>query len=265
EKLTSELNQKDLELNQTKSELSDKERAVQALTSTINQILGSRAWKAVQRYYRFRDKLLPPGSLRRGIAKSVLIPRISTIKKHIALSRDMRLVTASGLFDGEWYLQQNPDVAKSETDPLRHYLLLGAYEGRDPNPLFDSDWYLQQNPDVTKARVNPLVHFLQFGRAEGRFAHPQNRMNPPPAAFLPVAATSDAREHRGSVDVIIPVYKGFGETKACIESVLSSSCRGDFRVIVINDHSPEPDLAEFLRDLSRNEKITLIENARNLG
>src|SRR5436190_9566517 len=75
EKLTSELNQKDLELNQTKSELSDKERAVQALTSTINQILGSRAWKAVQRYYRFRDKLLPPGSLRRGIAKSVLIPR----------------------------------------------------------------------------------------------------------------------------------------------------------------------------------------------
>src|SRR5205814_10014508 len=116
EKLTSELNQKDLELNQTKSELSDKERAVQALTSTINPILGFRAWKAVQRYYRFRDKLLPPGSLTRDISKSVLIPRISTIKKHIALSRDMRLVIASWLFDCERYRQHSPDGAVSEIE-----------------------------------------------------------------------------------------------------------------------------------------------------
>ena len=55
------------------------------------------------------------------------------------------------LFDTDWYLQQNPDVAKAGVNPLAHYLRQGALEGRDPNPLFDTDWYLQQNPDVAKA------------------------------------------------------------------------------------------------------------------
>ena len=52
-------------------------------------------------------------------------------------------------------------------NPLAHYLRQGALEGRDPNPLFDSDWYLQQNPDVAKAGVNPLAHYLRAGAGEG--------------------------------------------------------------------------------------------------
>ena len=87
---------------------------------------------------------------------------------------DVPLVAASGLFDPDWYLQRNMDVAKAGFDPLDHYLRHGGLEGRDPSPLFSSQKYLEQNPDVQAATMNPLVHYLRFGAAEGRRAQPSN-------------------------------------------------------------------------------------------
>jgi ADP-heptose:LPS heptosyltransferase len=40
----------------------------------------------------------------------------------------------SNSFDGQWYLENNPDVAYSGIDPLDHFLKLGRKEGRKPNP-----------------------------------------------------------------------------------------------------------------------------------
>jgi len=77
------------------------------------------------------------------------------------------------VFDKDWYLQENPDVAHTAVDALTHYLRLGGFEGRDPNPLFDSDWYLQtQCPEAGLAGINPLIHYLQYGAAEGLDPHP---------------------------------------------------------------------------------------------
>jgi hypothetical protein len=41
----------------------------------------------------------------------------------------------SGLFDGEWYVKEYADVAAAGMDPLRHYVVYGAKEGRQPNPV----------------------------------------------------------------------------------------------------------------------------------
>ena len=106
--------------------------------------------------------------VRRSLA--LLFPRY--VIEGIHLLRDMTLIAASGLFDRDWYLVQNPDVASAGVSPLRHYLRLGAVEGRDPNPHFDSDWYLKRNPDVAKAGVNPLIHYLRRGALEGRKPNP---------------------------------------------------------------------------------------------
>lgn len=50
----------------------------------------------------------------------------------------------------------------------RHYLRHGAALGFSPSPLFDGPYYLANNPDVAAAGVNPLLHYLDNGRAEGR-------------------------------------------------------------------------------------------------
>lgn len=76
------------------------------------------------------------------------------------------------LFDAEWYLAQNPDIAALGLDPWRHYLAQGAWEMRNPHPLFDSQWYLESYPEVAAAGVNPLLHYLTAGAAEQRDPHP---------------------------------------------------------------------------------------------
>ena len=49
------------------------------------------------------------------------------------LKRQLRILRSRGLFDGEAYLKQYPDVAATGMNPLQHYLLHGIHEGRPPS------------------------------------------------------------------------------------------------------------------------------------
>ncbi|MDZ5645627.1 hypothetical protein [Nitrospirillum sp. BR 11828] len=42
-----------------------------------------------------------------------------------------QMLLSSGLFDPDWYLAANPDVAGGELDPLEHYIRFGRDEGRN--------------------------------------------------------------------------------------------------------------------------------------
>ena len=82
--------------------------------------------------------------------------------------RDLSLISSSNLFDKNWYLANNPDIAQSRMDPVFHYLCYGGFEGRDPGPNFHSAWYLDAYEDIKKAGINPLAHYLKYGWEEGR-------------------------------------------------------------------------------------------------
>jgi len=106
------------------------------------------------------------------------------------------------LFDRDFYLAANPDVAAAGLDPQQHFLLHGLAESRDPHPLvdiahlrsqagdsgfgperltelladpliqphprFDVAYYLAENPDVAEAGLAPLRHYIEHGAVEGR-------------------------------------------------------------------------------------------------
>jgi len=65
------------------------------------------------------------------------------------------------LFDADFYRAQNPDVRESGMNPLLHYELHGAVEGRKPHPLFEPGYYFAQCPEARAAGANPLTHFLE--------------------------------------------------------------------------------------------------------
>lgn len=68
------------------------------------------------------------------------------------------------------------------------------------------------------------------------------------------------------VDIIVPVYKGLDDTRRCLESVLAAQCRTPWRLIVIDDASPEPELSAWLREFAaRDARIQLLVNEENLG
>lgn len=68
-----------------------------------------------------------------------------------------------------------------------------------------------------------------------------------------------------TLDIIIPVYRGEAETRACLESVFASPNRRPVEVVVVDDASPEPAISAWLRELANEGRITLIAHADNRG
>jgi GT2 family glycosyltransferase len=84
--------------------------------------------------------------------------------------RELEVIRDSKMFDEEWYKSKYPDVSKAGINPIEHYLLWGAAQGRDPCQHFSTSFYLKNNPDVVKSALNPLFHYIEYGRIEGRQA-----------------------------------------------------------------------------------------------
>jgi hypothetical protein len=85
------------------------------------------------------------------------------------------------LFDSEFYLKNNPDVAEKKISPVLHYILHGWLENRDPADHFSTSGYLAMNEDVKLANINPLLHFITSGKNENRILsrEPQTpKLNP---------------------------------------------------------------------------------------
>jgi O-antigen biosynthesis protein len=87
-------------------------------------------------------------------------------------SPSYRLIKNSGLFDADYYLKYNLDIAASGADPLTHYCNSGFAELRNPGPLFDTRYYLLQVPSLAEQRIIPLFHYLTFGRHIGLRPNP---------------------------------------------------------------------------------------------
>lgn len=80
-------------------------------------------------------------------------------------------IERSFLFDREWYLDQNPDVARHGIDPMAHYVRNGFMEDRDPHPLFNAAWYRAIYRRELNG-VSPLIHFLRNGGSQKLASHP---------------------------------------------------------------------------------------------
>ncbi|MCR5413515.1 MAG: rhamnan synthesis F family protein [Kiritimatiellae bacterium] len=100
--------------------------------------------------------------------KRTLIAARKTAKAELKIARDTRTIRESPLFDPQWYLKNNPDVAASGLDPARHYLLFGVGSNRNPSLSFVNEEYWALHHDVRTAKLNPLLHYERFGRREGR-------------------------------------------------------------------------------------------------
>jgi len=171
------------------------------------------------------------------------------------------------LFDKQFYLDSYPDVARAGMDPLAHFVLFGARERRQPHPKFDVDYYLTANPDVAAAGEPPR-HYLRDGcggsppnpifdpaayqenypaakraqtspglpaalRRRGEGA-PRDRLK----RFLPEVVRREPAPGAGTVDLIVPIYRGLHQVRACLESVWSAPSGRPYELTLVDDCSP---------------------------
>lgn len=181
---------------------------------------------------------------------------------------DYQTINASGLFDRGFYLRTNPDVAEASLDPLMHFCEYGWREARDPAPFFSMRYYTRVVSQSEELAGNPFVHYLTKGLRNGLPTAPKAIG---PSERIPIIRSAEwkngltPRIDPCGLDVIIPVYRGVRDTAACIHSVLSSKTTTPFRLVVVNDNSPESQVRRLLGALSNRELFHYIENEENLG
>ena len=137
--LTVQLAERNDQVQALTVQLAERNDQVQALTvqlaernGQLQAITSTRAWRAALWLQRIRAALLPRGSLRARIARKLLSFLLNPfiIRRSYKMRGDLALIRKSGLFDREWYLVHNPDVAQAGVDPAQHYLVFGGFEGR---------------------------------------------------------------------------------------------------------------------------------------
>ena len=84
----------------------------------------------------------------------------------------------SSVFDADYYLKNNPDVAKwannDKDKALQHFINYGMAEGRRGSEAFDVQSYYNEYPDLRAAYGTDLAryyeHYMSYGKSEGRHA-----------------------------------------------------------------------------------------------
>jgi GT2 family glycosyltransferase len=184
---------------------------------------------------------------------------------HFAVSGNRENRRTHPLFDPEFYLSSQPELLTSDTPALSHFVNKGLRHDLPGSADFDPLYYSRLYPDVAPSGFAPLIHYIRFGAAEGRSIRSPRFEAGIPENLFPESSRLDLRLPPVAVDVIVPVYKGLEETRACLESVLASGNYLDVHVVAINDASPEAELSDYLRTLAQQGQIELIEHASNRG
>ncbi len=68
-----------------------------------------------------------------------------------------------------------------------------------------------------------------------------------------------------TIDIIVPVYRGLRQTRRCLESVIATIPASHDEIIVVDDCTPEPDLAQFIDEFALRGRVTVVRNESNLG
>jgi len=92
---------------------------------------------------------------------------LSFFKRWSQQKTNLTLITKSGLFDTNYYINTYPDIKSFKGTPLQHYFLHGENEGRKPNPYFDPNWYRKQYSDIVSDQTSLLLHYINEGETSG--------------------------------------------------------------------------------------------------
>ncbi|MFV0680488.1 methyltransferase domain-containing protein [Ottowia sp.] len=178
------------------------------------------------------------------LAQDALQLQLNTQTKQAHMERDTRQS-----------LEQQSEHLRSQKQALLAQIQTLSRERDDATQLVHDI----ENSTVFRA-TRPIVNMkMRIDRLLGvGSARPKVEAQRPPSQPL---APADL-----PVDIIVPVYKGLEDTRRCLESVLASTPATEWRLIVINDASPESEVTEWLRAFApRDPRIVLLENEENLG
>lgn len=178
-----------------------------------------------------------------------------------------RIIEESGLFDKEYYMKTYPETKDYHVDLYTHYQNIGFKKGFNPSEEFNTKWYLNTYPDIKRAGVNPLLHYINYGQYEKRIPRPITEQE---AYQLSKKIESKAKaeklfefdENSPLVSIIILTRDGIDYLKTLFENFAETICYPNYEIIVVDNDSSD-ETVEYLKELSKELPIKIIENKTN--
>lgn len=179
-------------------------------------------------------------------------------KYRLNYKRDYDLLDKSEYFDKGYYLGNNPDLDVDEVDPIEHYLLYGADEGRNPSEKFDTNLYIKLYEDVRNV-FNPLVHYILYGKSEDRMpggklftirGYVEKTLDNPYSPFI---------------SIVVPNYNHADFLSKRLDSILQQTY-DNYEVLILDDCSID-DSREIIQKYADKypNKIRTLFNQKNAG
>ena len=254
----------------------------QKLSATLGEVRGlKQRLNGLDQTIKLQNETLRSNEKQLAIIRSSKIWRLNKlfnvfslkkIKLKLAERSLLKRVIKSGFFDEAYYLENNPDLISSGINPLKHFLLYGGLEGRNPGKNFDSMFYLDTYPDVRKAKLNPLIHYLDHGIYENRKILPKgiyrrffNRESfllqklKTLQYFLNSGAQINLACEKPEISIILVLYNKAELSLACLQSIVKYA-DVPYEVIIVDNNSIDETVS--LLDCVKGAKI--IRNKKNL-
>lgn len=164
-------------------------------------------------------------------------------------------ISASKLFDKEWYRNQYPEVGSK--NPVKHYIKEGWRQGKNPSPAFSTDKYLCAYPDVRAKNMNPLEHYLFHGKRKGRICFSVSQ----------VGIEKEQKTHDTPlVSVVVASYNYAHLLPETLDSILAQTYP-HYEIVVVDDGSTDNSLQIIRRYMAQHSCIKLFThpNQENKG
>lgn len=194
---------------------------------------------------------------------------------HFVLFGQWRGWSPSPIFDTEYYISQYPNLKLKSNQAFRHYFTVGHRQDLRPSSQFSPKRYIRENRNQILPSQPAIIHYLANNDdANASEASVLRGLPRPRGRVLPsrpsdivglIRALTPKQRDTPVVDVVVPVYAGFEETLNCLYRVLSSENETPYRLVVVDDKSPEPELTDTLGQLSEEGYFSLIYHEKNQG
>lgn len=164
-------------------------------------------------------------------------------------------ISASKLFDKEWYRNQYPEVGSK--NPVKHYIKEGWLQGKNPSPAFSTDKYLCAYPDVRAKHMNPLEHYLFHGKRKGKICFSVSQIG---------VEKSQKTNDTPLISVVVASYNYAHLLPETLDSILAQTYT-HYEIVVVDDGSTDDSLQVIQRYMALHSCIKLFmhPNQENRG
>ncbi|MCD8215151.1 MAG: glycosyltransferase [Clostridiales bacterium] len=227
--------------------------------------------------------------------------RLRDFRQKLTDIKDIVTIIRSGMFEGQFYLDNNKDVERKLkakfgwklrlsgnpllrsvgrvlTTPVIHYVFKGMYEDRRPCYEFSPSYYMNTNPDLLdNMRINPFIHYIKHGKAEGRsgnfyylsdlnlndiYAQNSKRFDYKTNLTLSIVCTEDRLE---AAEAAAYDYKEIIPIKDSIDEAVKKA-KGDIICIFKGSETPDYGFLKKAVKFFKDESVYAVLNTKeNLG